>query len=319
MIREPRFRERILLAAALHDLGKCCPGFQAVVHGKSDSFGLRHEVFSVAATKWIVADPVDRVRIDAAILTHHRSWNKIYLGYYSENPTAAITAELQSDWLFHAHELLRHVIWPAVESAAGALPLEWSEALAQPWAAKEAWAAIQEAIENCHEFVGTTEQSTARLLEGRFLRGALMIADHSASARKLLLGLTVDDLRAALDGPSFVPRDKRYRHQNLASQHVGHAVLVAPTGSGKTEAALLWYLQQRERLPHTANLFYSLPFQASMNAMKIRIEKTLGNDHEGLVALHHSRSLQALYAQAMEKGYGPAEAQKVTRNAANLA
>ena len=316
LIDEPRFWPRIFLAAALHDLGKCCPGFQDVVHGKADRFGLRHEVFSAAAIRWIVPDAVDRARVGASILTHHKSWPRIHSGYYVEQPDPIISKQLQSDWLAKARLLLTERIWTQVESAAGAFPMEWTAGLATDWPPSEAWAAIQEAIENCHEYIGSLEQPNSRMIEGRFLRGALMMADHSASARKRLEGLALEDLRSALEGPRFLPPNKWYDHQKDASNHNGNAVLIAPTGSGKTEAALLWYWRQREGITHAANLFYSLPFQASMNAMKLRLERTLGKD---LVALHHSRSLQALYAQAMDKGYGQADAQRVTRNAASLA
>ena len=42
--------------------------------------------------------------------------------------------------------------------------------------------------------------------------------------------------------------------------------MIAPTGSGKTEAAVLWAAAQMNASP-TARLFYTLPYQASMNAM----------------------------------------------------
>ena len=54
-------------------------------------------------------------------------------------------------------------------------------------------------------------------------------------------------------------------------------ILIAPTGSGKTEASLLWadYNQNEEFFK---KIFYLLPYTASINAMYNRLVKDLGNE-----------------------------------------
>ncbi|MBO9336898.1 MAG: CRISPR-associated helicase Cas3', partial [Roseiflexus sp.] len=69
----------------------------------------------------------------------------------------------------------------------------------------------------------------------------------------------------------------------------------APTGSGKTEAALSWALGDGRNPP--ARIFYALPYQASMNAMYDRLRHTFGDD---VVGLQHGRATQALYARFRE-------------------
>ncbi len=317
LIGDDRFWSRLLLAATLHDLGKCCPGFQAVVHGHARRFGLRHEVFSVAMVRWIVPDVTDRARIGAAILTHHKEWNRAF-GECCGGPTPGTKKELGSNWLSIAQRLLTELIWPAVELTAGPFPKNWSEGARRPWPEGEAWTSIEDTATECREYVDSLGAADTSFMEGRFLRGALMIADHSASAAQDLSYLGLSDLNAAMSQSSFPPANSWYYHQRAASEVVGHGLLVAPTGSGKTEAALLWYQNQRRHSSYEANLFYSLPFQASMNAMKTRLDRTFGANRE-LVALHHSRSLQALYAQALDKGYAEADAQRIAKNARSLA
>ena len=76
--RMPRFWLRAALAVALHDLGKCCEGFQQVVHGGA-RFPHRHEVMSAVFVRWILArDQEDDLSWAAAtIITHHKDWPEI--------------------------------------------------------------------------------------------------------------------------------------------------------------------------------------------------------------------------------------------------
>ncbi len=92
-------------------------------------------------------------------------------------------------------------------------------------------------------------------------------------------------------------------------------MLVAPTGSGKTEAALLWTLGNGTQA--TPRLFYALPYQASMNAMydRLRSPRYFGN---GAVGLQHGRALQALYQRLMNEENGPKSVIQATKWLENL-
>ena len=73
-----------------------------------------------------------------------------------------------------------------------------------------------------------------------------------------------------------------------------NVIMVAPTGSGKTEAALLWL--------HGEKGFYTLPLKVSSNAIYKRIRDTYQYED---VALLHSDSLNGYLKEAedLEDGY----------------
>ena len=104
--------------------------------------------------------------------------------------------------------------------------------------------------------------------------------------------------------------------QTQAGQVDGSALLVAPTGSGKTEAALLWVAHQSSIIGTLPRLFYTLPYQASMNAMQKRLEKN--SSKQEYVGLQHGRSLLSLYRFLLEKGYGSKTAARTAKWAWDL-
>ena len=146
------------------------------------------------------------------------------------------------------------------------------------------------------------------------LRGHIVNSDQSASAHAGTMP------RASIDASTIMTSQRLkstdlYNHQIEAANTNGSALLTAPTGSGKTEAALLWAAQQAATggLPR---LFYTLPYQASMNAMQLRLVESFGAEQVGM---QHGRSLLALYRQLLEKEDHPKKAAQQAKWARNLA
>lgn len=158
-------------------------------------------------------------------------------------------------------------------------------------------ARIEQALKNYRRFIrdlegpGRRELATATLA----LRGIIVTADHSASAH---LGpspsLPTGGSSRLLERLSWQPQ-QLYAHQTASGVASGNAVLIAPTGSGKTEAALFWTFGDGRS--GVTRLFYALPYQASMNAMHERLEQLF----PAHVGLQHGRALQAIYRVYVEE------------------
>jgi len=288
-------------AAVIHDFGKAATGFQQMLQPGGERFGHRHEVLSLAFVP-DVADGETRRAITLGVVSHHRDAGVIGHQYFGEDSEA------------------RRIDTAAVNGLAGQLTeedqtclREWLERVPERWRTELGFAAqgaaerrrlppeqVGRALRNgLLTYVHAPDPYDERgLAEGDLpwailLRGLIQQADRLASAH------------APVPQPYAMPDMERLRvikgfdrfrdHQKAAAQ-AGHLILVAPTGSGKTEAALLWaWAQQQELGP--CRVTYNLPYQASLNAMQKRLAEDLDTD----VAILHGRALQVLFQSALEK------------------
>lgn len=131
------------------------------------------------------------------------------------------------------------------------------------------------------------------------VKGLLQRADHAASAKRKDEDVTIyveeavssnvgEQTKAFLESQYSALRPLQkltYEHQDK------NIVLIAQTGSGKTEAALLWIGQKKG--------FITLPMRVSLNAMYDRIQskKGIGFESTGLL---HSSALDHLMSKSEE-------------------
>ncbi|QHN07914.1 CRISPR-associated helicase Cas3' [Methanothermobacter sp. THM-2] len=124
-----------------------------------------------------------------------------------------------------------------------------------------------------------------------FITGNLIRADWSASGSYNISQefISKDEflekikLRASKKGRNFVKK----AFQEKASQSHENLVIKIPTGEGKTEAALLWALNN-VRNKHT-KIIYTMPTQVTSNSMYKRLKDYFGNENVGI--LHGSSSI----------------------------
>jgi len=315
-------------AVFLHDFGKAAAGFQSRLRG-GPRWLHRHEVLSLAFIDWITdgLNEEERLWLVAAVVSHHRDAADIKDLYPSinENQLARLVTELD--------EASLRSLWRWLTQCGNAwideLDLSgYGIAPVDVLAEKEAVALVQEKgafrirhwLNAYKRFVRQLRDADSIQIVGTLaLRGYMINSDHSASAHAGKLP-RIEIEAATVLAKGDLTQDKLYDHQKEAGKITGSALLVAPTGSGKTEAALLWAANQRQDCGSLPRLFYTLPYQASMNAMKQRLDHTFGKDATGedLVGLQHGRSLLALYRLLLEREDDPEQAAQQAKWRRNL-
>jgi CRISPR-associated endonuclease/helicase Cas3 len=333
-LQDERLWHRLYWASFFHDFGKAAQGFQERLQNPQQenewSRGHhRHEVLSLAFVEWLFPPGhADRLPVLCAVICHHKDAEVIFekYGRKNRNPDAMRRVE------FLASQITSKVaddlwLWLAEYGA------HWAQAIGLP--ILESFApinrksfgveAICRAIDEfslCMNGYDDGDYDERRVLADMHYRGLILTADHAASAGAESfpdLNLTPDI--AAHPLPS--PNSWRSHQRDAAQAGIGSAIMIAPTGSGKTEAAMLWAARQIEHRP-ASRLFYTLPYQASMNAMMERLCRNffqVNPIENGIVTVQHSRALLKFYQDMMEadSGTNPKAATRTARARKNLA
>ncbi|MFZ5590301.1 MAG: CRISPR-associated helicase Cas3' [Bacillota bacterium] len=321
----------LLYGALLHDFGKVHPGFQAMLRGEGH-FGLRHELLSLAFLAALQVPEKEKPCLAAVVALHHRDWWELQTGhtvYFHPSLEADRLAPLQElvsglprervaamlDWLEMAGEYIHRCTGFSIEPYPVQRP-------ADPFPAAHH---IYEGLAVIRALVGTFVQRGGRGVPRRvdraacypalLGRGMVISADHLASAAGALPAPGFSGPQEVLDALGL-SEGALYPHQQALLDAAGSRILVAPTGSGKTECALLWSAALRREKGMRGRLFLLLPYQASLNAMAIRLRERFGAASTALV---HGKTLVRCYQELTEAGYGPDQAQKMARHAAALA
>jgi CRISPR-associated endonuclease/helicase Cas3 len=296
-------------AALLHDLGKTANGFQAMLRGGA-AFDHRHEVLSMAFIGLLFVEEETRGLLAAAVVTHHKDLDDILAGYPANGrgrgqlleDLDAQSSQAVLDWLqTQASGCLEAVGLPCLPPLQ---PGSLSDGMARSF---KALAMHAQAIDE-----GDARAPVARAAMAA--RGLLVLADHAGSAgvsvtdtpQLATVGSTTALLKATF-GMELMP------HQERSGVADGNVLLTAPTGSGKTEAALLWWSRQREQTGAPLPLFYILPYRASLNAMYQRFLDRYQLDREQ-VALQHANATAAIYQYLVSaESYEGKSAEKTAR------
>jgi len=326
-VGEPRLWHRAFWACVLHDVGKIAKGFQTQLRPGGQVWGQRHEILSLAFIEWALPDggKGDLPWVAAGIASHHRDVSDI-IRLYSEpddpedDPVSPLLAEV-SDPIVVAVAKWIAIDFPNLARQNKLPELEVFPNLPAHPAAnfrELAVARIHNALKAYRRLVrklGEQPSSSSENLAALVLRGLILLADHTASAHVRPADLPFKNIEEMVKILGMGSTDALFPHQREAASRSGHALLVAPTGSGKTEAAILWSVNQKANGDCRGRIYYLLPYQASLNAMHARLSRHFPQS----VSLQHSRALQALYRSLLEKGYVPEKAEAVARREQALA
>lgn len=304
------------LAALGHDLGKAASGFQRSLQQRSARWEFRHEVLSCAIllAAGLARSAYGRLAL-AAILTHHRDLREQRLwrdAGWPQLPKPAFLEKARQQFLTRAQELVPYWDW---------LCSFWNEhGYTRDFPLPEVLQDLPVPADFLRELQDICDTEHAfRSREGLLLtlcRGWLLAADHAASAgvASFLAELPADwserQRRRLAESQAHGPGQLR-EFQRVLGEHLGSAMLVAPTGSGKTDAALRWIARNREG---GERIFYVLPYQASIEAMSRTLEQLFGRDAVGTL---HARTLEVAF-QRYFQGDDYEEAYEAARREAEL-
>lgn len=270
MAREYGFNTRLTrLGSVLHDLGKGHPYFQRTISGKvSDteracSDPHRHEISSLLFLP--LFDKTDWPVLIEMVAAHHKSAKATQNEASQRGLIDLVCVKYGANDVFNRHadySYNEHNETWETWSARLELVVQSFGIAFRPISREEARAAFDYAVHYCEN----------RPLGWSRWRGLLMSADHFASehmheARGLIQtyyhkpNLAFYSRQSKWHPLSLLPTNRRNRH----------TLVIAPTGSGKTD-----FLLRRCK----GRVVYTLPFQASINAMYVRIDKDL-NTKEG--------------------------------------
>lgn len=281
------FWELIRLSLIFHDLGKIHPEFQKMLLGKrANWYHQRHELFSVPFIDKSSLDEDDKFFLELVVAGHHKDFKSLFdfiqCCYNSGSDLFSFPEDGKLEW----------------KEELGKLNLEFVRSFLNDYEIQFETKALTNSILNIKKYLGSpVNTGNSKFLKLLLLAGALKQCDHSASAGIFKVNVLEDrHFKFLYDNP-WIP----YNHQKEASNTLGNMILTAPTGSGKTEASLMWLNKQLKETGQ-GRAFYILPFTASINAMYERLDEKMEGNSE-IVGLVHGKLSEYIESRFEEQDY----------------
>ncbi len=260
--------------AILHDLGKASPIFQNTLKKsfqRPPGFLFRHELASLFFIS--ILNEEEKYPVIEMIVAHHKSI------YKDAGGKGLLDLDENDPEVFERH-IRDFDVW----SKDAHLILEHFGIITKPISVDQAKESFYEVIDYClSQKYGYSKW-----------KGVLIAADHLASA--------MSGYVKPLEKKLFVVPDLNYYHSRKSDLYPlslistddmrKHTVVTAPTGAGKTD-----FLIRRCK----GRVFYTLPFQASINAMYERIKGDLKNTNADVRLLHAASSIKLENGTVEEK------------------
>lgn len=281
------FWEIVRIGIIFHDLGKSHSEFQKLLLGKrANWYHQRHELFSTPFINSLDLPEDDKLLLKLIVTGHHKDFNFLFdhiqKGYKTGDDLFSFGEDGKLDWDEETKKLNIQYI-KALLNEYGIVLNDGKLVLP-----------MQLVRDYSQSPVNTKRITFKELL---FAAGALKQCDHLASAGVFKVNVLEEKHFNFLYETKWMP----YFHQKRASEINGNIMLTAPTGSGKTEASLMWLHKQiKERGQGRA--FYILPFTASINAMFERLDEKMQGNNE-IVGLVHGKLSEYIESRFGDENY----------------
>lgn len=284
-------------AVAYHDFGKICNIFQETIKGKrafSDDGRVRHEFFSgmflfLNNIKFYEQNPESLI----AVFSHHKAFNdEGFNEHISRNSTIQFNIEREL-----IDEFVNFVNQIAKEENVHLFSFDTK---------------FKYAVNNTYEILLQLykQKIYKKISEDNFLnqqsrkkyilyKAILNISDWTGSGHlSLEKGITYDIkflanqiiTKLRKDGKQEIADKFQFRNFQNKSLTGNNVIAIAPTGSGKTEAALIWASSKKE----WERIIYLLPTRVTSNAIYSRLTDYFGKEHTQLI---HSSARQYIKEQ----------------------
>ncbi|RKU27585.1 CRISPR-associated helicase/endonuclease Cas3 [Candidatus Poribacteria bacterium] len=304
---ESDFFEHLFYAVVLHDFGKAATGFQKQLI-ENNRWGYRHEILSTGFVVTLQISDVAKQAIALAILTHHKDIDTLWEKY----PCIPNNEVGYKEWQKHVDELTPN--WDALMELQKQVSHWFNNRFPNASCLWTPVASPELLISGYREYLAPYkcdfedgDLSSLHSTYGMLMRGCMIACDHLASADKNEeVHKALDNLKEKLTHHVKVKAEKRKKQfqgwemfQKDAGETFGQLMLSAPTGSGKTEAALLWSDNNQSKTKGN-RVFYVLPYTASINAMYDRLKELVSEDKIGML---HGKANYFVYKALADKEY----------------
>ncbi len=282
-----RFWRLIRLSIIFHDLGKVHYEFQKVLLGKhANWYHQRHELFSIPFIDLLDLPNEDKLLLKLVVAGHHKDFNFLFdfvqLSYKTGEDLFSFSEDGKLEWDEEIGKLNTGFIQSLLKNYGVSLN---SNSLVPPFS---------EIKEYSRNPFTTAKINFQELL---LAAGALKQCDHSASAGIFKVNILEEKHFNFLYDTKWTS----YYHQKKAGETIGNIVLTAPTGSGKTEASLMWLHKQMKETGQ-GRTFYILPFIASINAMFERLDEKMQGNNE-IVGVVHGKLAEYIESRFEKEEY----------------